>query len=231
MCSKSPLLYDYTVSNELLPRSESVIDLGVTFDCNLSFRDHVAITEARAVKSMGFIIRNSRDFSNPETLITLFNSLVRSRLEYASIIWSPTYDVHIDTLENILRKFLKFTCFKLDGVYPCIGYPQSLLLQRFGLSSLESRRKYASVLFLYKLINAHIDCPDLLGKINLSVPRLSARFPCTFYAGTAHTRALQSSPLYSMYSNYHSIQDSVDIFHTSAREIRESFSAAQRSRS
>jgi hypothetical protein len=38
-------------------------------------------------------------------------------------------------VESILRKFLKVLYFREDGVYPRIGLPQQLLLQRFEFNS------------------------------------------------------------------------------------------------
>lgn len=222
--SKTPLLYDYRISGTPLPRSATCKDLGVTFDPGLTFIDHTLNLEAQAYKSLGFIYRTSKDFSNADTLVTLFRSLVLSRLEYASIVWSPSYTKYIDVLENILRKFLKLLAFKLDGTYPVIGYPQTALLRRFGFSCLERRRQCAFVLFLFKLINSQIDSPALLQQLNFAVPRLEARFPQSFYSTPARTKTLQSSPINTCYSCYSNVQDNIDIFSTSASLIKRHFS-------
>nr|CAH7722487.1 unnamed protein product [Callosobruchus chinensis] len=51
------------------------------------------------MKSLGFIIRNSRSFRNESALKTLYDSFLRSQLEYSSIIWNPIYQVHKNALE------------------------------------------------------------------------------------------------------------------------------------
>lgn len=221
--SKSPVLFDYLISGVTLPRLNSVRDLGVVFDAGLTFNEHLTSIVSTAMNCMGFIIRNTKEFTSPESLLSLFNSLVRSRLEYASVVWSPCYAVHVQELETVLRKFLKFLSFRVDGVYPAVGYPQELLLQRFGLDSLERRRQHASILFLFKLVNSMIDCADLLRQLDFAVPRLAARFPDTFYTTTPRTRTLQSSPIHTMCSTYSTVRDSVDIFSTSQTEIRRVF--------
>lgn len=221
--SKSPVLFDYLISGVTLPRLKTVRDLGVVFDAGLTFNEHITSVVSAAMKSMGFIIRNTKEFTSPESLLSLFNSLVRSRLEYASVVWSPCYAVHVQELETVLRKFLKFLSFRMDGVYPVVGHPQELLLQRFGLVSLERRRQHASLLFLFKLVNSMIDCADLIRQINFAVPRLEARFPDTFYITTPRTRTLQSSPVHTMCLIYSTVSDSIDIFFTSQNEIRRIF--------
>lgn len=221
--SKSPVLFDYLISGVTLPRLKTVKDLGVVFDAGLTFNEHITSVVSAAMKCMGFIIRNTKEFTSPESLLSLFNSLVRSRLEYASVVWSPCYAVHVQELETVLRKFLKFLSFRMDGVYPVVGHPQELLLQRFGLISLERRRQYASLLFLFKLVNSMIDCADLLRQFNFAVPRLEARFPDTFYITTPRTRTLQSSPIHTMCLIYSTVSDSIDIFFTSQNEIRRIF--------
>jgi hypothetical protein len=45
--------------------------------------------------------RYAKYFSNLSTLTTLFMSLVRSTLEYGSVIWTPYYKTHVDRLEKV----------------------------------------------------------------------------------------------------------------------------------
>ena len=79
--------YEYTISGANLVRRDSFKDLGVTFDSHLSFREHTSNIVTSSFKMLGFLIRNARDFQNASTLKSLYNTLVRSRLEYASMIW------------------------------------------------------------------------------------------------------------------------------------------------
>ena len=60
---------------------------------------------------LGFLSRVSKCFTNPKTKIILFNSLVRSNLEYCSQVWNPMYAVHSDRIERIQRKFLYHLSF------------------------------------------------------------------------------------------------------------------------
>lgn len=219
---KNPIIFDYTINGQLLRRCGNVVDLGVTFDSQLSFAPHMETLINKCYKCMGFIMRNGRDFSQ-ETLLRLFNAFVRSRLEYASVIWSPTYVTYIQEMETILRKFLKYLAFRVDGSYPVIGYPQHLLLQRFGMSSLELRRQFHSVVFLYKVVNSQIDCPSISQLLVFNTHRTGARHVNVFYLPLARTRSQQSSPLYCLCRNFSRVQHGIDIRNTSYSEIKSAF--------
>ena len=177
-------------------RPDHIKDLGVIFDPKLTFSKHVETTVSSAFKCLNFIIRNSKGFSNKFTLRLLYVSFVRSKLEYASIVWTPIYVTHIGTFERIQRQFLKFAVFLLDGVYPTRGFPHELLLARFDLTELSKRRSTQLIIFLYKIVNNILDCPGILRQIYIRVPRISARHNNIFNLPTANTNILRASPLY-----------------------------------
>lgn len=54
-----PIDYNYHINGQILQRPDTVKDLGVIFDKCLSFKDHINLTIASALKSLGFIISNS----------------------------------------------------------------------------------------------------------------------------------------------------------------------------
>jgi hypothetical protein len=112
---------------------------------------------------------------------------VRSRLEYASLVWSPIYDVHSSLLERVQRRFLKNVVFMLTGACPPRGCPQGLLLGEVGLQSLLNRRMEHSVIFLFKLFRGLQECPHVLERISLRVSRSGSRVRSVFYIGQRHT--------------------------------------------
>jgi hypothetical protein len=46
-----------------------------------------------------------------QSCYSLYNALVRSNLEYNTIIWCPLYQNAIHRIEKIQRKFIKFACY------------------------------------------------------------------------------------------------------------------------
>jgi hypothetical protein len=144
---------------------------------------------------------------------------VRSRLECASLVWSPIYDVHSSLLERVQRSFLKDAVFTLNGAYPPRGYPQGLLLGEVGLQSLLERRMEHSVIFLFKLFRGVQECTLVLERISLRVSRIRS----VFYIGQCHTDIGLRSPITRMLHNYQNVETHIDIFCCSISQIKKCF--------
>ena len=82
-------------------------------------------------------------------MLTLFNSLIRSRLEYCSQVWDPVKIKHIDAIENIQRKFTR----KINGMHDLDYWAR---LKELNLMSLQRRREKLSILLVWKIKNNHI---------------------------------------------------------------------------
>jgi hypothetical protein len=152
-----------------------ICDLGITFDTRLTFSNHINVIVSGALRSLGFIIRCTKNFSDIRSLKMLYFAFVPSRLEYGCIIWSSNCQTHIQNLEKVQRRFLKFLAHRIDGTYPERGRSQSELLERFECQDLKTRRVKASMSFLRNLIHYRIDCSNLLSKLYFLVPRLTSR--------------------------------------------------------
>lgn len=70
----------YTLGDAEVTRIFNIRDLGVTFDCRLTFHEHISLVAAESYRRLGFVLRNARDFRNPNIIKILYNSLVRSKL-------------------------------------------------------------------------------------------------------------------------------------------------------
>jgi hypothetical protein len=53
---------------------------------------------------LGYIRRIGKEFRDPYTLKTLYNSYV---WDYASVVWNPYYGVHLKRIEANQNKFLR----------------------------------------------------------------------------------------------------------------------------
>lgn len=163
---------NYTVNNVPLQKCEFVRDLGITIDAKLRFNIHIDSICRSARKMLGFIFRNAKPFKKTTTKVLLYTTLVRSKLEYGTVIWNPHYQVYKDRLESIQRKFTKFYLIGPDK-----KLPYNTRLKRFQLNSLSSRRKLIDMIFLHKVANGTIDNPDLLSQLSLTVPSRLRRIP------------------------------------------------------
>lgn len=211
--------YSYKIGDKQLRRSDTVKDLGIIFDKKFTFIDHINYIVTKSYKMYGFIYRNCSNFSNIKALCCLYKSLVRSILEYGVLVWYPIFNNHIKQIESVQRKFLKFLCYLQDGVYPVQGFDHVVLLSRFQLKSLSSRRIVTSIKFLVKLTNNDIDCLELLSNLNFNVPQVSTRFHSTFYVNFNRTNVLRKSPISIMCELCNNYTNSFDIYCDSLHSI------------
>ncbi|KAG7305587.1 hypothetical protein JYU34_009672 [Plutella xylostella] len=195
--------YTYKISDQPLLRVFEVRDLGVLLDHKLSFVNHVNNVTARAYKMLGFIFRIGHDFNNPLTLITLYNCFVRSILEYASTVWNPQYQCHIDSIERIQNKFIKRLHYKFTE------YNASCI-------SLETRREHRDQLFLFKLLNNHIDSPYLVSRLSLRCPRFLSRSAGRLFSTPVCKRNYTENRFIIRACNkYNTTYNKLDLFNTS----------------
>ena len=179
----------YRVGDRELSGVNEVKDLGIYFDSEITFGDHFRYITGKAFQMLGFIFRVGRDLS-VSSLRLLYCSLVRSHLEYASVVWSPLYGIYKDQLERVQRKFIKFCAYKLDMTDRLEDVQLYL-----DLPSLEDRRRLSDLYFIYKIINGYIDCPHLLSQISLKIPSRSLRRSEIFSVTVHRTNYGSHSPL------------------------------------
>ena len=117
-------------------------------DKNLNFREHILTKINIANRNLGIIFRTFT-FLDPEMFKNLYKSLVRPRLEYGTVIWSPMYKKDRIAIENLQRRATKLVKSCKD-----LSYPERL--KKLGLPSLEYRRDRLDLVHVYKILN-HID--------------------------------------------------------------------------
>ena len=99
MTERLPQFHLSLLGKELVP-TQSVKDLGVTFDKNLTFNNHVVNTVSPCMSALGQISRVKNVFKE-DSRITIINALVFSKLYYCSSVWSNTTDANIRKLQSV----------------------------------------------------------------------------------------------------------------------------------
>jgi hypothetical protein len=84
---------------------ESIKDSGVLFDKKITFTPHIIVT-GKTAKTLGFVIRNTKEFKCVGTIFLIYNNLIRSILEYCCVVWRPHYATHRLLLERVQKPFL-----------------------------------------------------------------------------------------------------------------------------
>jgi len=165
--------YLYTINGSVIDRVTSNNDLGVLFTDDLNFRPHIDSICFRALKSLGFIMRTMKEFKLSRSLKTIYCPLVRSLLEYASVLRDPFVVIDSCHLERVQRRSLSSAAYMLKIVHPPHVYTP--VLHALNLTSLADRRVKANLGFLGKLIYGSINAPLLLAQVNFKVPHRATR--------------------------------------------------------
>jgi len=99
----------------------------------------------------------------------LYCSLVRSLLEYGTVLRNPNQSGLILKLDKLQKNFLRFYAYKTNYPY----HSTDEIANFVRLKSLKTRRLVFDATFMHKILNGVIICPELLQKIGLKVPSLT----------------------------------------------------------
>lgn len=209
----SPIVFPYNIDGCVLVRVDKFRDLGVIMTSDLRFSEHIAKMVNKAYGTLGFITRTCKLFHDPVTFITLYKSLVRSKLEFASPVWSPHSALFIEMIEKIQKRFLRTLYFKVFGIriYPVWVVRYRELLHTFKFHRLDVRRKAASLCFLKGVMTGSIDDSELLAGVPWHVPRRGGRISRMLYLGYARTVGHATSPMLLAFQLMNTVADHVDI--------------------
>ena len=137
-----------TSSGEDIEIKETVKDLGVLATNDLMFKEHIGkiTTECRVI--MADLMRTF-SIREREPMIKLFNSYIKSKLEYCCVIWSPSAwdrgQDRINMIEKIQQTFTK----KIEGLEN-LDYHQRL--KECGLYSMERRRERYMIIYAWQML-------------------------------------------------------------------------------
>lgn len=169
--------YQYSLDNQNLKKINEKRDLGVIFEANGKFNKHIHYIIGESSKRLGLIKRHCEHIDDIDTIVLLFTSLVRSKLEYGALLWNPTTKENSKKLEQIQKRFVRYLFHKVNGFYPT--YPEQIsykdLIDSLNIKSLEKRREDQAIIFIHKLCNNLINCPQLLSLIDFKIPNLRFR--------------------------------------------------------
>jgi hypothetical protein len=166
---RSPIDFTYTLNDLPLQRVLDIRDLGLVIDSKLDLHKHMTNICKNASKLLGFIIRTAKNFDDIRVARVLFNTLVRSRLEYASVVWDPYEDKYRLMIERIQRKFSRWLYAKRYGHYPYL-YPSLFVSGMVDLETLALRREMNRIVLYLSIIHNKIDSPAVIERINLAIP-------------------------------------------------------------
>lgn len=142
--AKNPIVYNYSMNNQPLEHVGTFKDLGILVDQSLSFSSHINNLVTKCNKLCG-AIKRAVGFSAPQPVkLTLFNTLVRSHLDYASQVWSPHLKKEILKVESVQRSMTRFI------VNNELSYTDRCIV--LEILPLSYRREISDLVFIFKYL-------------------------------------------------------------------------------
>jgi hypothetical protein len=116
---------------------------------------------------LGLVRSTTFNFSSVECMLRLYATLVRSKLEYASVVLNSITSTDANKLERIQQRFAAL-CF--NSFFPQVHFSYSIALEQLKLHTLRMRRHRLDALFLTKVFFGFKFCPSVLEIVGLWVP-------------------------------------------------------------
>ena len=152
---RQPVRADYHLHGHTLESVPGGKYLGVYISQDLSWRDHINQTTAKANRSVGFLRRNLRSCPR-DVKAQAYTTLVRPVLEYASTVWDPYHQQQIQQLENVQCQAARFATGNYYSRDPgCV----TSMLHQLEWEPLQHRRARNRVIMLYKITNYLVEVP------------------------------------------------------------------------
>lgn len=196
----------YYLNGVVISPSDTVVDLGVTFDSSLNFKPQFANIVLKATQLMGFIWRKNKIIKNKQIMITLFKSIVLPVIEYASTVWMSPMAPEMKLLEQIQRKFTRM----ILKIPPNPSLPNYMnyntRLTKLNLLSIDQRLKISQLIMAKKLKLNPERVPSLNDYINLNLSNRNLRTKCTFELKKATTNFALRQPMSALQSTYNTYQ-------------------------
>ena len=166
-------------------QKQSVKDLGVYMSADGKFKTHIQniVMTANKLTAWAMRIFIIRDTS---LMITLYKSLILSKLEYACILWSPADAYCINLLESVQRRFTSrlpiFLTYNEELEMPICTTNYWERLKQLKIFSLERRRERYMIIHIYKILIGLCPNPGLVRDFNLRtkitvVPKINPKAP------------------------------------------------------
>lgn len=110
---------------------------------------------------LALIKRFGSGLLNQSTMRTLYMCLVRSHLDYASIVYNPNCDIHINKLESVQRQYALYAFRHERNPETFHMRPYIDRCTDLRINTLSRRRTNTGILFIYDLIENNIIAPTL----------------------------------------------------------------------
>ena len=153
---RKPIMASYSMGNTQLDHCFQERDLGVWISFDLSWKKQVESQSTKANQILGYVKRTTKNLKSLTTRRTIYLTIVRAHLGYATQVWAPQTVEQIRKIERVQRRATKYILhlpFNSD-----VSYKDRLI--QCNLIPLTYWHEYLDMAFFFKLINNLIHVND-----------------------------------------------------------------------
>lgn len=142
VCRTVRFPYSYILNGIELDRVFEFNDLGIIVTSDLSWSKHISRKVAKASQMLGLIKRGIGFIAPAQVKRIFYVSLVRSVIDYGSVIWHPNKE-DLRHIESVQRRATKYILNDFTS-------PYSFRLQRLNLLPMSFHKEIIDLCFFYK---------------------------------------------------------------------------------
>ena len=135
---------EYTMGGVKLTEAEEEKDLGVWIHSSMKPTMQVEMAAKKANMALGMMLR-SFHFRTKETLVPLYKTFVRPKMEFAAAAWSPWTAKNEETLEKVQKRLVR-------SLSNCHAGSYEERLEIAGLTTLKERRVRGDLIETFKTL-------------------------------------------------------------------------------
>ena len=135
---------EYNMEEKLISASRTMKDLGIIFEDDFKFEEHMSKIINNANSKLG-IIKNTFHELTKDNFIILYKAFVRPILEYCCTTWAPHFIKDHKEIEKVQKRATKL-------VKSISHLPYGERLKKLSLTTLYYRRQRADVLQVFRII-------------------------------------------------------------------------------
>jgi hypothetical protein len=160
--------FKHFVKDVLILRAECIKDLGVMLDSKLYFHCHVDFVYSQALRILGLVRFITYNFSSLDSLVVLYIALIRSKPEYASIVWNKLTSTDSNKIENIQTKSENL-CYYLLFQFGILRN-NVLILSYLHFRTLYFRRQHLDAFILIDFLKGKVNSHSIMDTVSIRVP-------------------------------------------------------------
>jgi hypothetical protein len=154
---KERVRFEHKLSDNFIARIDTTENVNIQIDSKLNFLHQVDHIDFQIIRYFGLIRNVMTSFSYPNSPLTLCFTLVKSKLEYASVVWNSVTSPDGNTLKGIQPNFFPSPFFQNNLKPDCAN-----ILDHFKFFTFYAKRRHQDALFLINIWSDLKTFPSLL---------------------------------------------------------------------